>query len=1168
MPNRHETLVIKLISIGLSHDLSRLEQIKYTKEGDATKYTEEEFVKVHRKMFVALVTLGFIVKDYSLRRLCIEAAAVCEPEGVICKKILEQLPPQNLPLKVDDEAMKITLVHLREQLETFQSAIKANVNLSTTWLKSSVLCYENLDFLNRRKVLSDDLKPLEYPGVEKYLKRTRKDSNDEVAEEEEKKKPLNSVKVLEELKCFHEDISERLKRINNPFRPTVDLSFIPPISQEIKAMIFKAFSASTDFEFLRDGEIFIKVAVPFETLKSYHTYFFMINKEQKKKNKAHLFFDFDATKETDMTVTQMYQEGIVRVHDLCCQGSNIFDIENVMLFTIMEKKNLYLMTEFIDLNKNQSVKVAQNPMQSAFFYLTARPIPQLALLCRTTNVGFTSTSVLDYCVDHYTFDATPCRYSYKKKGDEGKSEKKGEDVDLEEADKPTKPKPLRKPPSVSKLVKPPALKIVKQTPPKLVSPPGVARHSHKAKRPPAVELAAGTETFNSSQELINVFLLMENELSNIVGSKVKMDLRQMSDPRSMHNVKFTYDTSSELPVNVSTLRNNKVTPIMTKVIQLPARIHGSLLVTFDTIDQIIYDDNNEPHIRTQKEPKVSGNIIFDHMSHAIKCMNIECTVLSIRSKFVFSMRGGSRSWEKKTKDERKQRESSEQSPSSSCDGMIREIKEEILEPFHDLPELEPPKNGDSMNIKIESNQANFQVPVIVRHESPIRQAPVQVVNPMMAVNGYYATPPSLPSPTMVKNVSPYVQQTQQLQFQESGQDQMMIQIQQQQMQIQHSQMDILQPQIQQPHIQMSQFELHHFTQQMNHQIPITPHPLANQLQSYHHQPILHHHQIHVPELPAPPSQYVQPPPQSPIPQHQNPLNLPPEPSVIVKAIPVSPKSDKFKIISVEGLPPHKMSFSGPLLGSPLHVNGFMNGTSPVKEEPKNSPDAIDFEAELPVTQVVLKPKIEEAPVQEQTPPTSPPPLHYPAVKKEVVEPSHHKKKLLLNPLNVIKEISQSAIKKEIKKESMTASADRILNNTPPNDTADVIDLTDEAIDHDHCESPPLKKIHHDDLDPLAINFVDMGEMPSSGIDMGKCNLDKEYSRVMKKVGMKKMGPSGPKRPRINFNEDQSYTEPQTRKVEVVVEDFIKEMNATVFQKDMNVKAKPHRLKVSNKVSSY
>lgn len=1165
MPNRQESLVIKLISVGLSHDLSRLEQIKYTKEGDTMKYTEAEYVHLHRKMFAALLTLGFVVKDYSLRRLCVQAAGVCEPEGIICKEILENLPRFDAPVTLEDERMKTVLVHLREQLETFQSPIKADVNLAATWLKSSALCYENLDFLNRRKLLSENLQPLEYPGVEKYLKRSRKESGEE-QEEEKEPQPLDAPKVIEELKTFELDISQRLKRIKNPFRAPNDPAIIPPTPSEIKAVIIKALRESKDFEMLRDNEMFMRVAMPHEKLKSYRIYFFGMNKEQMKNNKANLVFDFGMTEETDLTVTQMYQEGIVRVHDLCCQGLNIFDIENVMLYAIMEKKNFYMMQEFVALNKNQSVKVTKNPVQAAFFYLTARPLPQHALLHRTVNIAYTSTSMLDYCVDHYTFDATPCRYSYKKKGEEGEEE---EDEEGEEEVKVVKPKPLRKP---TEMAPKPARKSIEPTskpppPPKTLTPPVI--RTHKAKRPPAVEINT-VEPFDSSYELLSVFLLMQNELSNIIGAKVTIDMRPMSIAQSQHKVTFTYDTTSELPVNVCSLRNNKLTHITTKVLTLPARIHGNLVVTFETIDAIVYDENNEPKIKTERLPKISGAITFDHMSHAIKLMNIECTVGNVKSNFKFSMRGGSRSWEKKTKEERKQRETDHNSTSQSGDGIINdemkmEIKEEIKDEIkEEIKEEFKEYSYHEMKVKTEPNHRSFHAPqsVIVRNQSPIRQAPVQIVSPMVSMPGYqghYSTPLSHSSPVIVKNNSAFVQQQPQ-QHQESGHDQVMMQMQQPNFAVHHFQ--------QQPPEQINNCQAQVYNHEDQQQLlPVNqPQSSVNQQPANHQHPQYHHQQFHSPtqpnhysqfqQTPEPPQQYQQTNISPPQYQTQPNLitstpNLSPEASVIVSAILVSPKvdtvatqttkADKCRILSVEDIPPPKMSFSGP-----LKPEAIKNGFKPqVKNNVNQELNGIDFEAELPAPQVVLKVKVEEAPVQEQTPPTSPPPLHYP-VKKEVIEPSP--KKLVLNPLNVVN---------KIKKEDMMASMDRILSNTPP---ADVIDLTE-----DYCEQPRIKKFHQNEMDPLAINFVDIGDMPSSGIDMGKCNLDREYSRVLKKVGMKKLGP-GPKRQKLEFDDDRLK---KIRDAQVYVIDVMEEFKEhPVFQTHMQVKTRSVRLKLPSNVSIF
>lgn len=63
LPNRHEDLVINLISIGLSHHISYLERIKYIK---ADRYDEDEFLEVYHNMMQALMILSLSTSDITL----------------------------------------------------------------------------------------------------------------------------------------------------------------------------------------------------------------------------------------------------------------------------------------------------------------------------------------------------------------------------------------------------------------------------------------------------------------------------------------------------------------------------------------------------------------------------------------------------------------------------------------------------------------------------------------------------------------------------------------------------------------------------------------------------------------------------------------------------------------------------------------------------------------------------------------------------------------------------------------------------------------------------------------------------------------------------------------------------------------------------------------------
>jgi len=219
MPNRHQTLVIKLISIGLAHDLSYLEEIRYDK---ADRF--EEFQLTNKKMFLSLVTLGIILKDYDTRRFCIQAASVVEHETQFSHELLKLLPEDQAPVTVkvesDDDELDRVIQQLRNQLAYFQTAISMNKNLCSIWETTSLKIYENLDLLNCKTRLQEDLKPLMYPGVERFHKKVlptpQPPATEENGEEVVKIAPpkrTNYDDIMEANRMFNASLSDIFKNL-------------------------------------------------------------------------------------------------------------------------------------------------------------------------------------------------------------------------------------------------------------------------------------------------------------------------------------------------------------------------------------------------------------------------------------------------------------------------------------------------------------------------------------------------------------------------------------------------------------------------------------------------------------------------------------------------------------------------------------------------------------------------------------------------------------------------------------------------------------------------------------------------------------------------------------------------------------------------------------------
>lgn len=710
MPNRHDALVVKLISIGISQDLTFIEHIKYTKVGNELKWTEEDFVASYRKIFMALITLAFILNDYELRRLCVQAASACEPKTKFSAAILKSLPCSRSSISEANPEYQQALLQLREILESFQSAIKMEISLPSTWQKASIVCYENLDFFNRRIRLSEDLKPLEYPGIEKRLKRPRADSSEEVKETE--KKDLDFKKILSESKEFALDISNRFKQLKNSYNSTLFSEITPPLASEIQAIICNEIRHSPDFE-IEDGKILMKISeeMCLEASRNYHIKWFWIDTERKKMNKADLFFDFNMEPRDlkDIEVGTMYHEGIVPVYDLSQRSFTMFDIENVMLFTIMEKKRLFIKQEFIELNRNKGVEQTNEQSHHAFNYLICRAPPEHGRLLRIQSAGLTSSSVYEYCLENYTFDAIPGRYKYTKKH-----------ADTGESPGETNVNPLTKPEKVPKVSRTTPSKVtVAKLPVDQKPGPACKAMTKKEERAQSGFLPA-TETFKASEEFLGILDLLANELSIVAGSKVSLDLKKLSDESSPHIFELTYKGSTLMNIKATKKRNNISFPPTQYKFDLPARIHGSLNIETEWKDTVIYDVNFEPQLKSVAlKSSISGSITFDHVSINVKDIEIECTLHGLKSSFKLGLRMGSRS-RHKTELSRNSRDGikflSESNSNSSRVSTPKLLPANTVE----LP----------VQVKAEATSHNFDSPVVDSSQTSHHETPEQVVTSM------------------------------------------------------------------------------------------------------------------------------------------------------------------------------------------------------------------------------------------------------------------------------------------------------------------------------------------------------------------------------------------------------------------------------------------------------
>lgn len=1158
MPNRYESLVVKLISIGLSHDLTHLEQIKYTKEGDAMKWTEGDFIATYRKMFQALTTLGFIIKDYSLRRLCIQAASVCEPSSKFCSEILAKLPEaESVECELNPE-MKMVLLHLREQLESFKSAIQMNVSLPATWDTASIQCYEKLEYLNRRVQLSEDLKPLEYPGVERYLKKLQKEpfEEDEAAE----KKTLDATQILKDSTEFAKMVSSHLKRFKNPFNVYNNVE--PPSPSEVNAVMinvlrncpdFEISDCGPDFEISDCGQVFMNVSKDFslDSMKLYVSQYDQINHEQLQLNKPNLLFDFDMTEResSDGNVAEMYQEGTVRVYNLCSQGYSLFEVENVMLYAIMEKKMKFIQSEFADFNKNRLSQDTENQVHHAFNYLTCRPQPEYYRLRRVIYVAC-SAGMLEYNLVNFTFETIPGKYKYLKKKSQDMSfkediEASGEEKQLDQVMEIPKEPPTSASTATCKKSSRKSPKVPKITPPKeprkeLIS--NSERTVSQSKDPKGKKELITLESdasFHASDELLDIFLLLQNELSIIAKEKVTINLKQMSDESSPHKVELFAKLSDGIKgteVKVQKRRNQRCGPAVIQQITLPAHTHGAIIINLEIVDEIVYDENNDnPRIKSTHQVKLNGGFTLDRTSHNIKNMNLNCSVNGIESRIKVSFRN-----EYKTKKKKPVEMDAQMATGKKGNGSETNDSKPIEESTNVDASFSSPTDNRS------SDEANA---ILLKQFKQVHHTSEQVNSSVKHLYYENYSTTNLPSPPFdMKNISPFAQSN----FN------------------QHERSDVtLTALVCSPASNYSevikcaqQFQMNNVKEAFLAYFP--------------------------PVIKTEPS----------LPEFEN-NNSFAQVSEAIHANAVTPGHDKVQILNTDDLlPSNNDNNLDPIAASLVMSSGHqfnvpessMQGETD-QEEPQDvtefieenyvsdasrndivkSPvmeDFLDFDEVLPATQVVRLYPVNNFHTrpQEQTPPTSPPPLHYHTIITDARKPAdaHQAKRF---------------------KENFDAPADRILNFTPPDEVNEVIDLTEDADMHlkkrvkprigprSQMLQKPCPAGRKVAIDPIFISCDSTSsndefrlDMLTTEVEPEPNDLKKNYSRVMKKLETKNMfvaQSNGAKRFRLSVDDSDSTS---FRHTEVRLVNVLKHVDMSALKKDIYVDASLVRMKMPENVS--
>ncbi|KAL7049656.1 hypothetical protein ACKWTF_003804 [Chironomus riparius] len=638
MPNK-QNLIYKLISIGISHDISSLQELKYSiDETKRSKELENEYKLAYRRIYLALVTLGCTIKDYVLRRLCFQTASFCEHETTSCVDILRHLPVLDIVDQGDN--LDPILLDIRYLLETFQYDIRDRTKLSSTFVKYSNASFETLEYYAQTADLDDDLAPLEYPGVEKYMKRQAIEEKEHISQTSDLDKCLN------EIDNFNNELSSRFKNLRNQYKPLRKQT--PPSDEQIDVKIKEVLSKSEDFRITKTGDIFYELCcITFEDILSPNVHLENLKDKHNEQNKDNLHFSYDMCNYTndDIDINSIYSSGIVQVFNLYDKGYSTYDIENIMLYTILEKKMKFIAEEFALFNKNRNLELdeeQQNQVHACFLYLSNKPHPEYGRLLRLSSTLRRYNSPLEYNLDFYVFDAMPGRYKYRHKNkpikvkqETNESFENGNgDLSNSMKDNSFELDHLNLPIPVSEIKT--ELSMISQIPQQIQP----IMRVKKEKIPPAINLT-GIQTFNSSAEVQSIFKILQVEIAAIIQKEVFIDISKISDISSPHLVQcINTEVKSSLPIKIQKIRNGNLNPReIDREIKMPLNVSGRLTIILEFRDEIKYDEHFEnPYIASSLHHRIMSNLMIDHLTHNAKC-DIDCIVDGFVSKIKCSFQG-------------------------------------------------------------------------------------------------------------------------------------------------------------------------------------------------------------------------------------------------------------------------------------------------------------------------------------------------------------------------------------------------------------------------------------------------------------------------------------------------------------------------------------------------
>lgn len=655
--------MLKLYVIGLGIDLSYLEKVKYGEDSN-----RDEFLIVHKRLYLVLLVLGFIIEDLPLRRMCVEAANVCEFTTNNSMLILEQLP-LICSNNVECSAGKLKIYNdLRSLLGNIKSAVKINKKLIEFYERSSVKSYENLEYLNNTRVRNTKLTSIIYPGIERGTKKIPK-AQESVNHDAPPR--IDFHRVRQDNENFLKDISQRFKLLYDPFETLQESNLLitPKATlNEIRKVFMNQLHNCMDFHTKPNDLFFVMSSITVEQIMNYHHYLTDQITQLVQQNEKTLYFDFnikksDVYKPTKCDIASAYNEGVINVWDLSCDTNNIFDIENIMFYAIHLKKVDCSLSDFQQINRNCSIPPSL-PFRNTFCYLVFREHPSYKRIRSIKILMSSAFSFMDVLNKLFDFDMVKFK-SFRKKitiesqemhdlsaiecsnNNESVTETLKEVVPIQPKIH-VKPEVKRKTPksnrkeaqsnvidSTTSSIQ--NLEIVKPSPVVHVKKEPITRTNIlKPKIQPV---------FDGRKDISDLLLLLENELSNTTDTKV--NLTMVEKPILPITIKGcrTDVINSQITIKVAKFRGTSKDTISVlneeRIFNIihPLLISGSLKIVMQTVDTIVYNNSARAvaTIDTKIHINTSGNLTIDHLTSSsfivdVKGLNFQDSTIKISGK--------------------------------------------------------------------------------------------------------------------------------------------------------------------------------------------------------------------------------------------------------------------------------------------------------------------------------------------------------------------------------------------------------------------------------------------------------------------------------------------------------------------------------------------------------